>query len=279
MLIDLLRKTDIIHKEINNIVLNVGKDANPKDFYSKMNEINDKIYKANEIYQQNITSITENYYKVIDIFLEERKKLIEKSQFKEDNWRICLSNSKPISNLITDEDYKVLKHLTNIDYQYNSQSNSKTITFSFNKNDYFNNKTLSKTIKFNNDESISSINSDKINWKEGKDLTKAIEKREIINKKTNEKKYISEEIYLSSFFNFFCSIDLEALKEKIQNSEEDKEIIERLVLEENVFKTIYSNLIPYSFEYFIGFPHDNNLVNEYYKTLFCEDDSEFEDNN
>ncbi|EER11014.1 protein SET, putative [Perkinsus marinus ATCC 50983] len=82
-----------------------------------------------------------------------------------------------------------------------------SITFVFNENPFFENKSLSKTYHFSevNDmlrHEITSIDSDTVAWKAGKDLTlKSVVKK---NKKTGATKTVQKE--RESFFRFFTPL-------------------------------------------------------------------------
>eukprot|EP00301_Raphidiophrys_heterophryoidea_P005124 c12186_g1_i2.p1 GENE.c12186_g1_i2~~c12186_g1_i2.p1 ORF type:complete len:241 (-),score=95.83 c12186_g1_i2:506-1228(-) len=88
-------------------------------------------------------------------------------------WAITLQSHPTFSQLIEQDDMDALQHLTHVDVEDKPDVKSGfTINFTFSENAFFENKTISKTVSYD-DEGAMTIQNTEINWKSGKDLTKS----------------------------------------------------------------------------------------------------------
>ncbi|XP_067122433.1 nucleosome assembly protein 1-like 1 [Centruroides vittatus] len=143
-----------------------------------------------------------------------------------DFWLTVFRNSTVLSTMINEEDELVLKHLKEVTVKYVSDNRMDfVLEFHFEPNEYFDNPVLTKEyrIKCHVDPEqpfdfvgpeIVECEGSRIDWKEGKDITRPAFKR---NNKTEKS---SEIVRKSSFFGFFDS-----LKQK-KNSQEISEALE-----------------------------------------------------
>jgi nucleosome assembly protein 1-like 1 len=89
--------------------------------------------------------------------------------------------------MITDRDEEALKDLIDVQMEYLDKPGFRLI-FQFAENEFFTNKTITKTYLYQNESGYGGdfiydhAEGDKINWKEGKDLTVRIESKKQRNK-------------------------------------------------------------------------------------------------
>jgi nucleosome assembly protein 1-like 1 len=102
-------------------------------------------------------------------------------------WLSAMKNQLSLAELITDRDEGALKYLTNIRQEYLDRPGFRLV-FEFAPNEYFTNKTLTKTYYYlaesghGGDFIYDAADGDKIDWKPGKDLTVRIESKKQRNK-------------------------------------------------------------------------------------------------
>lgn len=102
-------------------------------------------------------------------------------------WLSAMKNQISLAEMITDRDEGALKHLTDIRMEYLDKPGFRLI-FEFDENEYFTNKTVTKTYFYQNESGYGGdfiydhAEGDKINWKEGKDLTVRVEQKKQRNK-------------------------------------------------------------------------------------------------
>lgn len=104
-------------------------------------------------------------------------------------WLSAMKNQISLAELITDRDEEALKSLTDIRMEYLEKPGFRLI-FDFAPNDFFTNKTISKTYFYREDTGYGGdfiydhAEGDKIDWKAGKDLTVRVESKKQRNKST-----------------------------------------------------------------------------------------------
>lgn len=102
-------------------------------------------------------------------------------------WLSAMKNQVSIAEMITDRDEAALKELTDVRMEYLEQPGFRLI-FEFAENEYFTNKTITKTYFYQNESGYGGdfiydhAEGDKIEWKAGKDLTVRIESKKQRNK-------------------------------------------------------------------------------------------------
>lgn len=107
-------------------------------------------------------------------------------------WLSAMKNQISLAELITDRDEDALKSLTDIRMEYLDKPGFKLI-FEFANNDFFSNKTISKTYYYREENGYGGdfiydyAEGDKIEWKDGKDLTVRVESKKQRNKSEFDK--------------------------------------------------------------------------------------------
>lgn len=102
-------------------------------------------------------------------------------------WLSAMKNHISLSEMITDRDEEALKQLTDIRMEYLERPGFRLI-FDFAENQFFTNKTLSKTYYYQEESGYGGdfiydhADGDEIEWKEGKDLTVRYESKKQRNK-------------------------------------------------------------------------------------------------
>ena len=102
-------------------------------------------------------------------------------------WLTAMRNQLSLEELITERDEEALKALTDVRMEYMEKPGFKLI-FDFTANDFFSNKTITKTYFYREDTGYGGdfiydhAVGDKIDWKAGKDLTIRVESKKQRNK-------------------------------------------------------------------------------------------------
>lgn len=104
-------------------------------------------------------------------------------------WLSAMKNQISLAEMITERDENALRSLVDIRMQYLDKPGFRLI-FEFSGNDYFTNKTITKTYYYQNESGYGGdfiydhAEGDKIQWKDGQDLTVRIESKKQRNKST-----------------------------------------------------------------------------------------------
>lgn len=112
-------------------------------------------------------------------------------------WLSAMKNQLSLAELVTDRDEEALKSLTDIRMEYLEKPGFKLI-FEFAPNDFFSNKSVSKTYFYREDTGYGGdfiydhAEGDKIEWKAGKDLTVRVESKKQRNKSMSTPSYTLE---------------------------------------------------------------------------------------
>jgi nucleosome assembly protein 1-like 1 len=102
-------------------------------------------------------------------------------------WLSAMKNQISLAEMITDRDEAALKDLVDIQMEYLDKPGFRLI-FHFAENEFFTNKTISKTYFYQNESGYGGdfiydhAEGEKIDWKEGKDLTVRVESKKQRNK-------------------------------------------------------------------------------------------------
>jgi nucleosome assembly protein 1-like 1 len=102
-------------------------------------------------------------------------------------WLSSLKNNVSLQEMITDADEPVLRQLSDVRMEYLDKPGFKLI-FEFNENEFFSNKTLTKTYYYREESGYGGdfiydhAEGDAIEWKAGKDLTVRVESKKQRNK-------------------------------------------------------------------------------------------------
>jgi len=175
-----------------------------------------------------------------------------------DFWGLAISNCYQFKALINNNDRKVLLALRDIRVIY-LENNSFTLVFYFDKNDFFDHDTLTKTYRISPQTgTIFKIESTEIQWK-SEDINPTIEKKKKKMKKKNEIKTITKVEEVASFFNFFKSYEIKGNKTKEEKKptleeEEEEEENEIDIIEDEYDLGLFvkDDFIPFAIEYYLG---------------------------
>ncbi|KAI0885234.1 nucleosome assembly protein [Annulohypoxylon maeteangense] len=168
-------------------------------------------------------------------------------------WLSAMKNQISLAEMITDRDEAALRFLTDIRMEYLDKPGFRLI-FEFAENEFFTNKTITKTYFYQNESGYGGdfiydhAEGDKINWKEGQDLTVRIESKKQRNKNTKQTRIVKKTVPTESFFNFFSP-------PKAPTDDDDdaaSDIEERLELDYQLGEDIKEKLIPRAIDWFTG---------------------------
>lgn len=168
-------------------------------------------------------------------------------------WLSAMKNQASLSDMITDKDEALLKDLVDVRMEYLEKPGFKLI-FEFAENEFFSNKILTKTYFYQTESGYGGdfiydhAEGDKIEWKEGKDLTIRIESKKQRNKNTKQTRVVKKTIPTESFFNFFSPPEPPGA----QADDSATEIEERLELDYQLGEDIKEKLIPRAIDWFTG---------------------------
>jgi len=168
-------------------------------------------------------------------------------------WLSAMKNQVSLAEMITDRDEEALKSLTDIRMEYLDKPGFRLI-FEFADNEYFTNKTVTKTYFYQNESGYGGdfiydhAEGHKIDWKAGKDLTVRVEQKKQRNKNTKQTRIVKKTMPTESFFNFFSP-------PKAPTEDDDdasSDIEERLELDYQLGEDIKEKLIPRAIDWFTG---------------------------
>ncbi|ODV95450.1 hypothetical protein PACTADRAFT_75928 [Pachysolen tannophilus NRRL Y-2460] len=217
-------------------------------------------------------------------------------------WLTALENLGIVAETITEKDAEVLSKLTDIRMEYLDVPGFKLI-FEFDENNFFTNKTLTKTyyyqkeLGYSGDFIYDHAEGSQINWTSNdNNVTLIVERRKQRNKHTKQVRTIEKLSPVESFFNFFdppkvpkSSKDKErdeedeentpdvegANKEEDEDDELDEELEQRLELDYQIGEIIKDKLIPRAIDWFTG----EAIKYEIQEGDYDDEDDDFGDDN
>ena len=137
-------------------------------------------------------------------------------------WLTVLKNHTLTYSHIEERDEKLLKHLTNVAYTREADSDNFTLTFTFAKNEFMENTQLSKRYIMVSSDEMERAEGTEIVWK-GENLTQKVKK---VRRKKRGKQG-TKVVDCLSFFNFFKNVtmpgtqDLEDMDESLEDDIRD----------------------------------------------------------
>jgi len=213
-------------------------------------------------------------------------------------WLSAMKNQISLAEMITERDEGALRSLVDIRMQYLDKPGFRLI-FEFAENDYFTNKTITKTYYYQNESGYGGdfiydhAEGDKINWKEGQDLTVRIESKKQRNKSrqmrvcdcwryfaniqidTKQTRIVKKTVPTESFFNFFSPP--KAPTEDDDDDDAASDIEERLELDYQLGEDIKEKLIPRAIDWFTGEALAFEEIDDLDDDGFEDDDDEEDD--
>jgi nucleosome assembly protein 1-like 1 len=170
-------------------------------------------------------------------------------------WFKAMLNQNLIGRLIQEKDRPILMHLQDVQCKLHSEGYGFDLVFTFEKNDYFTNETLTKSFIMTRQNVIEKCQGSEIQWKDGKDVTKKKIKKK--SKKKGQTKTITKTVEQESFFNFFKTItmpdekELAEGKEPKDEEEEEKDVGEQMDADFDIGNEFKDQLIPLALEYYL----------------------------
>jgi len=170
-------------------------------------------------------------------------------------WLSAMKNNVLLAETITERDESALKYLTDIRLSYLDTPGFR-LHFQFAENEFFTNKEITKTYYYQDENGYGGdfiydhAEGDKIDWKEGKDLTVRIESKKQRNKTTKQTRVVKRTVPTESFFNFFNPP--KPPTEFDEDDEDQEDIEERLELDYQLGEDIKEKLIPRAIDWFTG---------------------------
>ncbi|KAH7033329.1 nucleosome assembly protein 1-like 1 [Microdochium trichocladiopsis] len=172
-------------------------------------------------------------------------------------WLSAMKNSISLAEMITDRDEEALRSLTDIRMEYLDKPGFRLI-FEFAENEFFTNKTITKTYFYQTENGYGGdfiydhAEGDKIDWKDGRDLTVRIESKKQRNKNTKQTRIVKKTVPTESFFNFFSPPKPPKPEEEEEEDDGASDIEERLELDYQLGEDIKEKLIPRAIDWFTG---------------------------
>ncbi|KAK6075913.1 nucleosome assembly protein [Seiridium cupressi] len=193
-------------------------------------------------------------------------------------WLSAMKNQISLAEMITDRDEAALKHLVDIRMEYLDKPGFRLI-FDFAENEFFTNKSITKTYFYQNESGYGGdfiydhAEGDKIDWKEGKDLTVRVESKKQRNKNTKQTRIVKKTVPTESFFNFF-SPPVAPMEEE---DDAASDIEERLELDYQLGEDIKEKLIPRAIDWFTGEALAFEEIEDFDENDLDEDEDEDDD--
>ncbi|KAK9748041.1 hypothetical protein RND81_02G031200 [Saponaria officinalis] len=157
----------------------------------KLQEIQDELEKINEKASDEVLEVEKKYNEIRKPVYDKRNEIVKAIP---DFWLTAFLSHPALSELVTDEDHKIFKHLTSIEVEDSKDVKSGySISFNFSPNPYFEDAKLTKTFTFL-DEGTTNVTATTIKWKEGMGISNGVDN----DKKGNKRSLLDE-----SFFTWF----------------------------------------------------------------------------
>ena len=195
-------------------------------------------------------TFTDTDFQEIGELLTEQEQETKHNYFTQEKisefWLKTFMNSDVLGEHIEERDEPLLKNLEKIEAGKSEDLSSLWVDFFFSENEWFSNAKIHKELSLEG-EVIKKSSGDKIEWKEGKNITVKIVKKKN-KKKGGEKK--TKEVKEKSFFNFFKDVEVDSDAE--DEDEAAQEDIEDLEQQYEIAQALYEDVIPKSLEYYLG---------------------------
>lgn len=199
-------------------------------------------------------------------------------------WFTILKQTQPMDQIIEDHDEPILEHLEDVRCRLADDADQMSfcLEFEFSDNNYFTNKTLTKTYKLQNtiDEDdplgyegpeIISCSGCKIDWKEGMNVTEKIVKKRQKHKGRGTVRTIEKKVLNDSFFNFFNPPEVK------DNEELDSDTEALLDSDFQIGSCIKDRICTRAILYFTGEAQAAEREDDFDEDMFGEGDEDDED--
>jgi nucleosome assembly protein 1-like 1 len=247
--------------------------AEGKEVLKAVVALDGKVYAAEQEYDKEHFQLQDKYEKEFAPVLSKRLEFIAQIP---GFWATVLQRSDEFGGMIMEHDEPVLEALTDIKCEPFADRNAGfKLHFHFAENEFFTNKVLTKTYYTKQSHSwdtsleFEKVESDKIQWKEGMDVTiEKVEKKKVKGggkKKAKAKAAADKFVARASFFRYFKSLgdgfeiptDVESDDEDEEESddedsqEEAEDKMDRLLNEDgDNAETLRDTIIPHAVRYY-----------------------------
>lgn len=172
----------------------------------KLQEIQDELEKINEEASEKVLEVEQKYNEIRKPVYDKRNDVIKSIP---DFWLTAFMSHPALSELLTDEDQKIFKYLSNLDVEdCKDVKSGYSITFHFKPNPYFEDTKLTKTFTFL-EEGTTKITATSIKWKEGMGIPNGVAEEKKGNKRTH-----AEESFFSWFTDSQHNNDLDEIQDE-----------------------------------------------------------------
>ncbi|CAN6714046.1 unnamed protein product [Malus baccata var. baccata] len=156
----------------------------------KLQEVQDELEKINEEASDKVLEVEQKYNEVRRPVYDKRNDIIKSIP---DFWLTAFLSHPALSELLTEEDQKIFKHLTSLEVEdFKDVKSGYAIAFVFSPNPYFEDTKLTKTFTFLDE--ATKVTATSIKWKEGMGIPNGVNH----DKKGNKRPQVEE-----SFFSWF----------------------------------------------------------------------------
>jgi len=185
-----------------------------------------------------------------------------------------LKKGPAIAEVVQTHDEPILKHLINVESEVFENNDDYKLKFTFSENEFFTNEVLNLHVVVDEEEATAKeIKSDKINWKEGKNVTEKTISKKQKNKRTGQNRTVAKTSKQDSFFLIFKDRMAEDDDEEDEGKDDEgEEGIDSFDMCEDIIELIKDNVVPYAGASFFGVTIPELEIPE-----AEEDDAEFQD--
>lgn len=177
-------------------------------------------------------------------------------------WLTALRTHPLISTMITENDEPLLAALNDIRLSYIDNNHGFVIEFEFADNEFFTNKTLTKTYYLENsadqgydDLVYSRSEGCTIDWKQGKNLTVKVETKKQRHKGTKKTRVVKKLVPQETFFNFFKTPAVPTENEDEEDEDEEEGaggLEDALETDFEMGEILKTKIIPHAIDWFTG---------------------------
>ncbi|EYU24381.1 hypothetical protein ABFS82_04G158300 [Erythranthe guttata] len=172
----------------------------------KLQEIQDELEKINEEASEKVLEVEQKYNEVRKPAYDRRNEVIKSIP---DFWLTAFMSHPALSELLTEEDQKIFKYLSNLEVEdCKDVKSGYSITFHFKPNPFFEDAKLTKTFAFL-EEGTTKITATSIKWKEGMGIPNGVVEEKKGNKRTH-----AEESFFSWFNDSLHNGDLDEIQDE-----------------------------------------------------------------
>jgi nucleosome assembly protein 1-like 1 len=212
----------------------------------EMTETLDALVKLDDVYagiekelREKVSALRREYEPKLAAVLKDRETELSKGEKGAKStpgiprfWLEVLSNSEEFGQDIEEYDEPVLEYLDSIeaaDIDPTDEDKGFVITFKFTENPFFSNTEVRKTYttvrsnEFTDQLEIVRIESDKIDWLPGKDVTVEVVAKKKSGGGARKKKSAAKAEPRPSFFRFFRDLDIDNFPSEMGDDEDDEE--------------------------------------------------------